>query len=49
MGEILRALLAFALFMIILPFYLVAASVESLVMTLKGYRYNSGWGRWEKR
>jgi hypothetical protein len=49
MGKTTRALLALALLLIAIPFFAVGASIESIVMSLKGYRYNSGWGRWEKK
>lgn len=41
--------MALALLLIAFPFFAVGASIESIVMSMKGYRYNQGWGRWEKR
>ena len=49
MGKWTRGLVALALFIVAFPFFAIGASIESIVMTSKGYRYNSGWGRWEKR
>ena len=49
MGKTARALLGLALLFLVFPFFALWASAESLVMTMKGYRFNQGWGRWEKR
>jgi len=27
----------------------VGALTNTVIMLLKGYRYNQGWGRWEKK
>ncbi len=49
MGKLTRALVTLALLLAIFPFFAIGVSVESIVMSLKGYMYNSGGGRWEKR
>ena len=49
MGKMTRGLVALALLLVAFPFFAIGASVESLVMSMKGYKYNSGWGRWEKK
>ena len=35
--------------LIALVFFGVGALTDTIIMVLKGYRYNSGWGRWEKK
>ena len=36
-----------------IPFFLlllyVGSIIETIIMSSKGYRYNSGWSRWEKK
>ena len=44
-----RTFLGAMAFIIAITFFGVGALTETIIMLLKGYRYNSGGKRWEKR